>query len=161
MDASAPAFSDDREKMPLERQKWWQRAGVRPRDFLSWLVLAATCLVVIWSLSSSVWRNYQIRQEISQAQTELDRLKLEKERMQSLLVYYNSRSFQEIQLRQHFLLKKADETVVALRTGQPQEGVSTPEEMAPPTPETPPPTGWRLWWQFYFGSTPPLYQFTK
>ena len=83
---------------------------------------------------------------------------MEKERLQSLLVYYNSKSFQEIELRRHFLLKKPDETVVALRSNQPLAGVATPEELSSKEKEAPPVSGWRLWWQFYFGSTAPIFQ---
>ena len=153
--------STDRERLPLEKQRWWQRAGVKPRDFFSWLILAGACFVVIWSLASSVWRNYQIREDIATANTNLTKLTLERDRLKSLLVYYNSRSFQEIELRRHFLLKRPDETVVALRSNQPLSGVATPEELSPKTIDAPPATGWRLWWQFYFGSEAPVFTVTK
>lgn len=143
--------------MPLEKQKWWQRAGVKPRDLFSWIILGAIALLVIWSLASSIWRSYQIRQDIASAKTNLDSLNLERDRLKSLLVYYQSKSFQEIELRRHFLLKKPDETVVALRSDEPIAGVATQEELNPQT-ETPAATGWRLWWQFYFGTTAPIFK---
>lgn len=144
--------------MPLEKQKWWQRAGVKPRDLLSWLILGGVALLVIWSLASSIWRSYEIRQDIATAESNLSDLKLERDRLKSLLVYYQSKSFQEIELRRHFLLKKADETVVALRSNEPIAGVATNEELNP-TESEPEPTGWRLWWQFYFGTAAPVFQF--
>lgn len=154
MDSSS---SIDRERLPLEKQRWWQRAGVKPRDFFTWLILAGACFVVIWSLASSVWRNYQIREDITTANNNLSQLQLERDRLKSLLVYYNSKSFQEIELRRHFLLKRPDETVIALRSSQPLAGVATPEELSPKTIDAPPAEGWRLWWQFYFGSAPPVF----
>lgn len=149
---SAP--DTERERLPLEKQSWWQRAGWRPRDVVGYLIIGGIGLVVIWNLGRNIWQNYQMKQNIAAAQTELQKLEKEKERLQSLLVYYNSRSFQEIELRRHLLLKRPDETVVALRPGELKAALTPPteeslEEAGPPKPN------WQIWWEFYFGSAPP------
>jgi len=77
-----------------------------------WLVVVAGYLTV--SAGQAMVRNYQSQQQIVSLQRQLASLQLEKQRLDALLVYYNTDSYKELELRQDFLLVMPGERVYAL-----------------------------------------------
>lgn len=139
--------STDQEQLPLERQSVWQRLRLQSKDIITFGVLIVFGVYLLYSLGASVVSNYHSQQEIKTATDRIAELKLEKERLQSLLVYYDTKSYQEIELRRRMLLKMPGETVIALRGDHPLTELTTE-----PKKETPPPPAWRQWYDYYFGS---------
>lgn len=136
---------EDQEKLPLEQQSIWQRLKVQSKDVVTFGALLIVGLYLLYSAGASLISNYQSQQEIVFAQNRIAELKLEKDRLQSLLVYYNTKSYQEIELRRRMLLKKPGETVVALRGDHPLTELTTDDQS--PAPEEP---AWRQWYDYYF-----------
>lgn len=95
---------------PLLFQKLKHSAGY------IWLVVAAGYLAV--SAGQAVIRNYHSQEEIKQLETRLAGLKLEKQRLEALIVYYKTDTFKEKELRRSLLLIRPGERVYAL----PEEG---------------------------------------
>lgn len=135
------------EQAPLERQAWWQQINLKTSDIVIYVLVVAFVIYTIYSLVINVYRNYQTKTEINKAKEEILTLQIEKERLQSLLSYYDTRSYQEIELRRRLLLKKPGEIVVALNGNAPlSEKDTTPENIQTKT-ELPP--IWQ-WYDFYF-----------
>jgi len=137
--------ASDHELLPLERQSIWQRFRVQSKDVITFGVVLAFGAYLLYSVSVSIISNYRSQQEIGAARDRIAELKLEKERLQSLLVYYDTSSYQEIELRRRLLLKKPGETVVALQGDRPLTSLTT-EEAKPPPAEP----AWRQWYSYYF-----------
>ena len=136
---------EEKEQLPLERQPWWKRAQLRSFDIVNFTLIAMICLYVVYSAFLNIYRNYQTKLEIGKARDEITQLKLEKEKLKSLLAYYETRSYQEIELRRRLLLKKEGETVVALKGSEPL-GYEPPAEEEQ-TYESP----LLEWYDYYFG----------
>lgn len=137
---------DEKEQLPLTSQPWWKRLQLRSRDVINYLFLIALAIYVVYSVVINIYQNYQTKQEIAAAQAEIEQLKLEREKLKSLLAYYDTASYQEIELRRRLLLKKPGEAVVALRGAEP---LSQPEQPSTSETETQPPP--LQWYDFYFG----------
>ncbi|MBU6388966.1 septum formation initiator family protein [Patescibacteria group bacterium] len=128
----------------LMRRFWlWLRQSVA---FL-WLVVVAGYLMV--QAGQAFYQNYQSQQTTQSLQADLAQKELEKERLQALLVYYQTDSYKEKELRQELLYKRPDEKVYAL----PESGLSVDlanevvstgaTKPAPPKPANEP--IWRQW----------------
>jgi cell division protein FtsB len=77
-----------------------------------WLIGIAVYLAI--SAGQAVLRNYQSQQETKRLNAELETRKEEKERLEALVVYYNTDVYREKELRRALLLKKPGERVYAL-----------------------------------------------
>ena len=62
----------------------------------------------------AVLRNYHSQQETASLKAQLASVQVEKLRLQALLVYYNSDSYKEKELRRTLLMKKPTEKMYAL-----------------------------------------------
>lgn len=92
----------------LQRLVIWLRRSLG----VLWLVVVAAYFSV--SAGQAVYKNYQEQQQISALQNQLVASRVEKERLQALLVYYNTDDYKELALRQDLLLQKPGEQVYAL-----------------------------------------------
>lgn len=86
--------------------------GLRRSFNVLWLVLLAGYFSVL--TGQSVLRNYHSQQQTGDLKQRLAQDLLEKERLQELLVYYQSDNFKEKELRQSLLLKRPSEHMYAL-----------------------------------------------
>lgn len=77
-----------------------------------WLVLVAGYLAV--NVGQSIIKTYHVKQETASLKQQLADMKLEKQRLEALLVYYQSDVYKEKELRRSMLLKKPNEKVYAL-----------------------------------------------
>lgn len=83
-----------------------------------WLILLAGYFSVL--AGQSMYRNFLSQQDGKELRTQLDAAKLERERWEALLVYYQTDEFKEKELRRSLLLKLPNEKVYAL----PESGIS-------------------------------------
>jgi hypothetical protein len=117
-----------------------------------WLVVFAVYISVL--AGQAMYRNYTSQKETDALKQQLVDAKLDKERWEALLVYYNTDAYKEKVLRESLLLRKPDEKVYAL----PESGVSQQAEQvaiarkdaADPRKSLP---TWRQWVEYLFGST--------
>ena len=77
-----------------------------------WLAPVAVYLSV--SAGQAMLRNYSSQQETTALRTQLQTAKQERERLTSLVVYYQTDNFKEKELRRAMLLVRPNETVYAL-----------------------------------------------
>jgi len=77
-----------------------------------WLIVLAGYFSVL--AGQAMYRNYQSQQDARQLNTQLAEARLEKEKWESLLVYYKTDDFKVKELRRSLLLKLPNEKVYAL-----------------------------------------------
>lgn len=92
----------------ISRLLTWLRGSV---SYL-WLVAAAVYLSVL--AGQAVVRNYQSQQDTKHLEDQLTKLAQERDQLRALVVYYNTDSYKEKELRRALLLKQKDEKVYAL-----------------------------------------------
>ena len=118
---------------------------------LLWLVAVAAYLSLM--AGRAFYKNYQSQQEVLGLQHQLSQDAAEKERLQALLVYYGTTSYQEVELRSDLLLKLPNEKVYAL----PESSSGVPSDAVPvAAPSTHAETGlpvWRQWLEYLLHGT--------
>lgn len=119
------------------------------------IVMALFFAFAIYSNIHVFIRNKSYSELSSQSQAEVDTIKQRNKRLQLLLTYYQTQSYQETEARRRLGLKKPDETAVIVK------GASTSAESdqlanqdlfeAVQTQPTVPVTNISQWWQYFFG----------
>ena len=93
-----------------------------------WLVKVVIGLVIIlggWVFyisSKQIERNHRIQEEISTLETEADQIRRENETLSEKISYFSSDDFREQEAKKRLDLKKADETVVVIKSHLEDEG---------------------------------------
>jgi cell division protein FtsB len=132
----------------LNRIRAWLRASLQ----YLWLIALAAYLAVL--AGQAITRNYLAQQETKRLQKELTAAIQERDRLQAELVYYQTDSFRELELRRNLLLRLPGETVYAL----PESGIGN--QPAPTLAVAPSPSLrvsrepiWRQWIDYVLGRT--------
>ena len=127
---------------------FWQRfiAWLRRSFSFMWLVIVAAYLCV--QAGQAVYKNYQSQQQVVDLQNRLAQAQIERDRLTALLVYYQTDSYKEKQLRQDLLLRKPGEAVFALpesagAINEEQDSQTIVTAATTPTQNTDP--IWRQW----------------
>lgn len=116
-----------------------------------WLVVAAIYLSIL--AGRAVYRNYQSQRQTISLRQQLVSAQQEQERLQALIVYYQTDAYREKELRRAMLLKQPDERVYALpEYSEPislddDRQLSTPA-VAPSTPTASTLPIWRQWYNY-------------
>ena len=76
------------------------------------IIILGTAVYILFNISKSVWRNWQVNQEIKKTEKSLLELEKEKENLQNQIIYYQTTTFKELEARRKLGLKKPDENVV-------------------------------------------------
>ncbi len=127
--------------------RWTQRSTTA-----LWLIAAVCYLGVVTtnSLKSAV----ASRQQITDLETKLTNLESERDRLKALLVYYQSDSFKEKELRRVALLHRPEEKVYALpesSVGKQQaahQALAAAQAARDPRRNLP---NWEQWWRYIQG----------
>lgn len=72
-------------------------------------------IFAVYSNIELVIRNYNISQKVDQTKDEVSKLQLRNERLQLLLSYYQSASYQDVEARARLGLQKPDEKAVIIK----------------------------------------------
>lgn len=78
---------------------------------------------------------------------EIATLNLENENLQNLILYYQTPSYKERELKRKLGLVEPDEKVVIISKEPPPAKTPSPT----PAAEEPKKPNWELWWEFFFG----------
>jgi cell division protein FtsB len=117
------------------------------RPLWIFLILLLVAGYLIFIFSRSLWRNYEINNELINLDTQIENGKIRQDYLTNLISYYGTKSFAEKEARGKLGLKKEGETVLALphkgSTKDKQESI----EEANPVTET---TNAQKWWRFFF-----------
>ena len=105
------------------------------------MLLFAAYLII--SLSRSLWDLWQKQENLLKAQTNVERLRQENNRLQSELEYVQTDEFVEREAREKLKLVKPNETVVLI----PENVLRAATASAVPTPAPP---NWEQWMRLFF-----------
>lgn len=116
-----------------------------------WLVVLAGYLVA--AAVQSMYKTYQAQQQTESLQEIITQDKLEKARLEAVLVYYQTDAFKEKELRRSLLLKRPGETVYALpEASEPYSLVDSmanlPKSAAVKETDTKARPSWELWYEY-------------
>ena len=84
---------------------------------ISWSVkLAAAAIIgfILYGIGRSVWKNYQVVEKIDKLESEITSEEETNENLKNLLVYYQTDSYKELELRKKLGYKKLGEKVVII-----------------------------------------------
>ncbi len=101
--------------MPSSRETKWKKL-FWSRWFL--LAVAVLLLLIIFTFSRAYYRDYQVRQEISHLQNEVNRLEAKKIEVAKYLEFAKSKDFVEQQARAELNLIKAGEQMAIIGGGE-------------------------------------------
>jgi cell division protein FtsB len=118
-----------------------------------WMVVLAGYLVV--SAAQSVYKTYQAQQQTQSLQNTVNQEKLEKARLEAVLVYYQTDAYKEKELRRSLLLKMPGETVYALPESSDTYSLldtlnGIPTTAKSQTTTSSPRPSWELWYEYLF-----------
>jgi len=124
------------------------------RKLTGYLLLAAIFGFAIYSNFRVGLRNYQLRQAVQASQAEVEILKKRNEKLQLLLVFYETAEYQEVEAKRRLGLKKPDEKAI-LVSGLPANGLAdTLEDFVYREPEVVSQTietNLEKWWKYLRG----------
>ncbi len=85
----------------------------------SWSIVLRMAIIlaiiyVVFGISRSIWKNWQMVENIKKAQETLTALQNENKNLQNLLLYYKTDTFKELEARRQLGLKKPGESVIVI-----------------------------------------------
>jgi len=95
---------------------------------ISTVLVCAVALYVFFLLYQSVYMNWQTSKKIRSLKAELVELDRDKLRLESLIAYYKTGSFQELEARKKLGFKMPDEKVIAVKVEEEQTKVAKVED---------------------------------
>lgn len=79
------------------------------------LLVAALFLFALYSNIHLIFRNYRLGVRLRETRADVEEMTLRNKKLELLLAYYQTPSYQEVEARRRLGLKKADETTVILK----------------------------------------------
>ncbi len=127
----------------MQSSKWLMRIFL-----LFALAVTAWASFVSWG---QLERHKRITEEVSQLEAEAARIQAENQTLEERMSYFSTREFREQEAREKLGLKKADETVVAIKEDIQRDSVpnTVNSQNTKETEEAPIPN-YRKWWQIFF-----------
>lgn len=117
------------------------------RPIWIFLILLLVAGYLIFIFSRSLWRNYEIHNELTSLDTKIESLKIRQDYLTNLVSYYGTKGFAEKEARGKLGLKKEGETVLAL----PRRGaLEKKDEQIEENTGVPERTNAQKWWKFFF-----------
>jgi len=91
-----------------------ERAAKFALSFSVKLIIAGVIGFILYGIGRSVWKNYQVVEKIDSLESEIFKEKENNENLKNLLVYYQTDSYKELELRKKLNYKKQGEKVVII-----------------------------------------------
>ncbi len=125
------------------------------REFFIKVLLAGLFVFAISSNIQLIGRNYQLNKILSEKREVTAKQALNNQKLKSLIAYYQTPSYQEVEARRRLGLKKPDETVYIIKglvTSNNQSSLLSDSLYADVQPAPPiPRTNIQQWWEYFFG----------
>lgn len=141
-----------------ESASFWRRLKTKSQGILNWLWILVAAVYLIIGASRNIINNYQLNQESLSLKKDVERLKLEKKRLEALAVYYNTDDYKEKELRKRLLLKRPGEYVIAISEDGESAFVKTSADKLKTTdgsktvmPLEPKRPNWEKWLDYFKG----------
>lgn len=127
----------------MQSSKWLMRIFL-----LFALAVTAWASFVSWG---QLERHKRITEEVNQLEAEAKRIQAENQTLEERMSYFSTREFREQEAREKLGLKKADETVVAIKEDIQRDAVpnNVNSQNTTETEETSVPN-YQKWWQIFF-----------
>ncbi len=125
------------------------------REFMLNLLLAGLLVFAVSSNIQLIVRNHQLNEILSTKKAITAKQEMSNKKLKSLIAYYQTPSFQEVEARRRLGLKKPDETVYTIKglvnnTDQSSSlSDNLYQDISPTAPV--PQTNIQQWWQYFFG----------
>lgn len=103
---------------------------------------------MIFILGKAVYRNWEGSQKIAALQKEIDQISAKNKNLENLILYYQTRSFKEIEARRKLGLKLQDEKVISVPISEEEQQEEELGAREPKLEEIVP--NHTKWWQFFF-----------
>lgn len=78
------------------------------------ITIILAIIYVVFGISKSIWKNWQMVENIKKAQDNLTALQNKNTNLQNLLLYYKTDTFKELEARRQLGLKKPGESVIVI-----------------------------------------------
>lgn len=107
------------------------------------------------TLGFSVFKNYKVNQEISDLKIEIETIKAKSIQLENEIVYYQTKSYVELEGRRRLGLKKPDETIVIapenrdIVVDNQTDGSVSPDKPKMPDSDEP---NYQKWYRFIFSN---------
>lgn len=86
------------------------------------ILIILVIIFIIFNIYKSIMRNHQINEQISSLETEIEEIKKKNNYLENLIIYYNTDTFRELELRRKLGMKKVDERVVIIPENKSSNG---------------------------------------
>lgn len=116
-----------------------------PRRLATYLIYIVIILLIV-GLTKDIWQLSHADDRVKEAEQKLAKIKLEQQKLNSQLNYYQSPEFLETQIRDKLQMIKPGETMVVLPEGLLSE--ATEDAQQPISNEEP--ANWQKWWQLFW-----------
>ena len=121
----------------------------RLRTFVLPILILAAVGYVIFVLYQAIYYNFKVNQKIRELRSELNSLEQEKTKLEALIAYYKTETFQELEARKKLGLKLAGEKVVKVEVQE--EGSATPTSKSETVSAQSNKSNWQLWLDYLLG----------
>jgi len=125
------------------------------REFFFKIILAGLFVFAVMSNIQLISRNHQLNVILSDKKKITREQDLKNKKLKSLIAYYQTPSFQEVEARRRLGLKKPEETVYTIKGLTDATNQDSPlsdtiyQDVAPTAPA--PQTNFQHWWSYFFG----------
>lgn len=123
------------------------------------LLLLAIVVLFLINIGRSIYKNYQMNKQLDAMEAKIAYLKDENINLQNKILYYQTNTYKELELRQHLGYKKPDEKVIVLdKTENNREEIIFSNQQSNQaanknknTNQVDTIPNWQKWWDFIFG----------
>ena len=125
----------------------------RPRsslDIVYWVIGALAFCYILFLLYQSVYFNYQTSLKIKQLRAEIQEIERDHSRLEALIAYYKTDTFQELEARKKLGFKRPEEKTARVEYEEAEEGRAAGEQ-PPAEPRPPAPSNLQKWLAFIKG----------
>lgn len=138
----------------MSKRNVWQFLG----SAIGRIIILVIVVLFIFNIGRTIYKNYQINEQIISLKSQISILEDEKLNLENRILYYQTATFKELELREHLGYKKPDEKVVVLYEQDDKEKTVENENQTlenfdkkskdSAVDHTP---NWQKWWEFIFG----------
>ncbi len=122
---------------------------IRVKNFVQPILILALIGYVIFILYQAVYYNFKVNQKIRELKGEINTLDQEKSKLEALIAYYKTETFQELEARKKLGLRLPGEKVVKVEViaEEAASPTSKPDAVSPQSNKP----NWQLWLDYLRG----------
>ena len=134
-----------------ERESFW----VKGANILVRFVILAIAVLFLFNIGRSVWKNHDVEKNISDLKSSINDLGNQSVNLRNRILYYQTKTYKELEARKHLYYQKPGEKVVILLKSSDgtntQSSSNTTTKNDPDNPSNPDIPNWQKWINYIFG----------